>query len=103
MRSMTLADYKKAFKLDQNRPTPKAKGGNTLARHIEKIRWRLLQAYSYLREETAVAVGLSADLDYAAFVHWAQHKKYKYNYFSNDTSYFYIGLVLGCIDADLCK
>ena len=32
---------------------------------------------------------------------WAQHKNYKYTII--DTSYFYFGLVLGCIDADLRK
>ena len=30
---------------------------------------------------------------------WAQYKKYKLSVIS----YFYIGLVLGCVDADLCK
>ena len=30
---------------------------------------------------------------------WAQYKRYKYSV----TSYFYIGLVRGCIDVNLCK
>ena len=51
-----------------------------------------------LKENAGKCCGPSVAIS-PGYVNWAKYKEYK----SSVTSYFYIGLVFGCIDAGLCK